>query len=394
MHRALCAARRTHVEHNTDSSLSITHPVSQASVPVLLQLAQNMFPEGTGAPKLTFKIDKAAAMTNELFVNARDAVRKLWEARGYDPYKPEITKQRLGYALDKEEALAYLVVRAMGLQPLFNEYGRVIGTRIGNALVPVDKKLRALRKMGARKAQERATLLGRTAALKLDPPPPRKRAKQEPPADPPLAAAPPDPPPPAHVPDVRFPPGHSLAAMSPEQVQAYLDRLAASIPSGALPLLHGGHVDVAAAAAIAWQIHAPAPVPEPQPEPEPECRLRGWELETHTEKYLIADELAKRNYSRRNRRCTASYPCDAPDHYLGPGMCHGWACYAHEIGACEHVIRVDPDLGPVIEKCGHAARDWLEYLHADRPAGPFGKLVSRPGSKRKWWSPVERAPYR
>ena len=131
MHRALCAARRTHVEHNTDSSLSITHPVSQASVPVLLQLAQNMFPEGTGAPKLTFKIDKAAAMTNELFVNARDAVRKLWEARGYDPYNPEITKQRLGYALDKEEALAYLVCDVVLGTCIPYVHARMIGDRFG-----------------------------------------------------------------------------------------------------------------------------------------------------------------------------------------------------------------------------------------------------------------------
>ena len=118
-----------------------------------------------------------------------------WKARGYDPKKPEITKQKLGYALDQEECVGSLVVRAMGLEPLFENYARVIGKRVNNMLTPLDAKLKALKKSGARGEPDRLALLQARAALNLDPPPPpsRKRPAPEPPPEPapaPAASAP------------------------------------------------------------------------------------------------------------------------------------------------------------------------------------------------------------
>ena len=54
---------------------------------------------------LTAKVDKLAKCTNGLLVDSKTAVQSFWKARGYEPKKPEITKQKLGYALDQEEAL-------------------------------------------------------------------------------------------------------------------------------------------------------------------------------------------------------------------------------------------------------------------------------------------------
>ena len=44
--------------------------------------------------------------------------------------------------LDQEEALGCVVVRAMGLEPLFNNYERVIGKHVNNALTPLNTKLK------------------------------------------------------------------------------------------------------------------------------------------------------------------------------------------------------------------------------------------------------------
>ena len=75
--------------------------VSQVSVNVLLHKANGMFPEGEGAPRAFVKDGRAADMTNELLENATSAIKELWKQRGYDPTKPEQTKAKLGYALDK-----------------------------------------------------------------------------------------------------------------------------------------------------------------------------------------------------------------------------------------------------------------------------------------------------
>ena len=48
---------------------------------VLLQKAACMFPEGNGAPKAFIKDGSAAEKTNELLVNAKDAIDELWKLR-------------------------------------------------------------------------------------------------------------------------------------------------------------------------------------------------------------------------------------------------------------------------------------------------------------------------
>ena len=87
-----------------------THPSWQACVAMCLETAFGMFPEGKGGPKAVPKTEKAAPLTNALLVNASKAVGKFWEARGYDPKKPEVTKAKLGYALDTYDATAYVVL--------------------------------------------------------------------------------------------------------------------------------------------------------------------------------------------------------------------------------------------------------------------------------------------
>ena len=94
---------------------------------LLLQMADAMFPEGQGAPRAMAKVDAAAEKSNELLVNAKEAVDELWRQRGLDPKKPELTKARLGYALDKEEAVGYVVTGAMHLPRLSPDEARAIG---------------------------------------------------------------------------------------------------------------------------------------------------------------------------------------------------------------------------------------------------------------------------
>ena len=170
--------------------MSTLHAQLQVSEPVLQKLLTSMFPEGQGAPKLMAEFNNVAKKTNGLLVDAKEAVVNFWKARDYDPYKPEITKLKLGYALDQEEALGYLVVRAMGLKPLFNNYQRVIGKRVNNMLTPLNKKLKALRKDGARAEPERIALLAKATELNLDPPPPELRKRPAPKPDPEPTAEP------------------------------------------------------------------------------------------------------------------------------------------------------------------------------------------------------------
>jgi hypothetical protein len=170
-------------------------PVSQVTAAaVLLHKAELMFPEGKGAPRAMAKDGAAARKTNELLDNAKKAVDDLWKQRGYDPKKPELTKARLGYALDREEAVGYVVTGAMHLPRLSPDEARTIGKRvvgIVGASGPVGSKLKALRKRGTVAAPQIAALLCTESSLSLAPPP-RKAAA---PAPAPSPAPPPAPPP-------------------------------------------------------------------------------------------------------------------------------------------------------------------------------------------------------
>lgn len=102
---------------------------------LLLQMADAMFPEGQGAPRAMAKVDAAAEKSNELLVNAKEAVDELWRQRGYHKMKPKQREEKLGYQLDREEALGYLVTSALHMPLLLPEEARMIGKRAGSLSV-------------------------------------------------------------------------------------------------------------------------------------------------------------------------------------------------------------------------------------------------------------------
>ena len=96
-----------------------------------------MFPEGQGKPNAAAKLVAVVPMINELFVNAKAAVFKFFQARGYDPRRPKYTKEKLGYALDQYDAIAFVTMRAMGYPLLAPEGEEVVtlGKRCNNFLL-------------------------------------------------------------------------------------------------------------------------------------------------------------------------------------------------------------------------------------------------------------------
>ena len=64
------------------------------------------------------KAGAPAGLTNALVVNGKEAIDKLWKARGYVKMTWRQRSQRaerLGYKLDKEEALVYVVTSALDM---------------------------------------------------------------------------------------------------------------------------------------------------------------------------------------------------------------------------------------------------------------------------------------
>ena len=55
--------------------------VSQVTAAALLAIAECLFPEGKEMPKAVAKLGAAAELTNELAVNAKDAIDSLWMAQ-------------------------------------------------------------------------------------------------------------------------------------------------------------------------------------------------------------------------------------------------------------------------------------------------------------------------
>ena len=171
----------------------------QVSVDFLLQTADYMFPLGKGAPRAMPKVDGAAPLIHTLLFNAKNAVDALWKQRGWDPKKPEKTKAALGYALDQEEAAAYVVTSALHKPLLSPIEARYIGRRINNLAGPcgsITSKLAKLRKRAKAAAPQVAALLQAAAALSFAPPPHQSAASSRAPAP-----APPPEPPPAPPPD-------------------------------------------------------------------------------------------------------------------------------------------------------------------------------------------------
>jgi hypothetical protein len=164
-------------------------------VAALLERAEFKFPEGNGAPRAAPKTGAPAELTNDLVVNARDAILELWNVRGYVKMKAPERKAKLGYALDREEALGYVVASALH-KPLLTAFeARCIGKRAGT--LPVFEKLAGHKKRGTTASPECIALLNEAAPLSFAPP------KAKPPAPTPLPEAtpptplPPPPPPPS-----------------------------------------------------------------------------------------------------------------------------------------------------------------------------------------------------
>lgn len=129
---------------------------------ILQQMADSMFPEGTGRPKAVAKAGSPAQLTNGLIVDAKEAVDALWKARGYLNMKPKQRKEKLGYSLDREEALGYLVTSALHMPLLSPEEARTIGKRAGS--LPVFSKLAESKKRSTRAAPSEGEAVGPSAS--------------------------------------------------------------------------------------------------------------------------------------------------------------------------------------------------------------------------------------
>ena len=129
-----------------------------------------MFPAGKGAPKAVAKEGAAAELTNDLVAHAKEAIDALWKARGYVKMKAAERKQHLGYALDREEALGYVVASALQLhKPLLTAAeARTIGKRRGS--LPVFSKLAEYKKRGTTGSVACVSLLAEAAPLSFAPP--------------------------------------------------------------------------------------------------------------------------------------------------------------------------------------------------------------------------------
>ena len=164
----------------------------------LLLMADRLFPESHGSPKAVPKTGSAANLINELIAAAKAAIDALWKSRGYLELKPSERKARLGYALDREEALGWLVASALHKPHLSAPEARVIGKRAGG--MPYFAKAAEFKRRGTTGCAEHLALLAAPAPLSFAPP----KAKKQPtaPAPPPAAPAPP---PPAPVPPTPTP---------------------------------------------------------------------------------------------------------------------------------------------------------------------------------------------
>ena len=170
---------------------TILHADSQAEVASLLQRLQIMFPEGLGRAKRGPRDGLACPMINMLIVNAKAAVDEFWKVRGYVTLKPDEIKGKLGFRLDREEAMGHVVTSALHLPLLSGDEARVIGKRASGMLGAkgaIGKPLASLTKRGVSTVQ----LLQAKASLSLAPPKKTCATTKHPPGQ--LPQPPPQPP--------------------------------------------------------------------------------------------------------------------------------------------------------------------------------------------------------
>ena len=226
------------------------------------QAAFGMFPEGVGGPKAMPKVGAAAQLTNELLFNASTAVTELWKARGYHPKKPEVTKAKLGYALDQYDATAYVVTSRLQMPLLSASEAACIGKRITNIIGDtgtIGKKLKELRRRGKTTLPQQLELLQGEAKLSFAPPPRHISATSTP------APAPPPPPPPPPM----LPPPPTLL---PPPVDA--DRVAAHLSKLCERALFEVAEATRAAEAFEWVLRQRDLINEPECLGEDEVQLR------------------------------------------------------------------------------------------------------------------------
>ena len=190
----------------------------------LVRKLDHMLPEGHGGPRAFAREGAAAPLTNGLLENASAAVDTLWKQRGYHPTKPEVTKARLGYALDTYEAGAYLVTGAMH-KPLISPFeAKYVGKRIKNIIGKggsIGKELVKLRKRGKVTAPQVTEVLQAKASLNFEPPPRDAPTPAPAPAPAPIppqpTLPPPTPPPPSAPTPPPLPPPIRTAATGPSR---------------------------------------------------------------------------------------------------------------------------------------------------------------------------------
>ena len=135
-----------------------------------------------------------------MLVNAKEAIDQLWIQRGYGKWKalkwvallhPDEIQAKLGYRLDREEAVGFFVAWCLHHPLQSEEHTRFIGKRVGSIVGAVNVQLKALRKRGNSTASQEA-LLSAIAPLSLSPPPKKSATPAAaPPPPPPLDPAPP-----------------------------------------------------------------------------------------------------------------------------------------------------------------------------------------------------------
>ena len=293
---------------------------------VLLLKADGMFPEGQGGPRRFAKDGTAAEKTNELLENAMTAIEELFKQRGYDPKKPEEVKAKLGYALDRYEAAAYLVTGAMHLPLLSQPEAWTIGKRIKNivgASGPVGSKLLKLRRRGKAAAPQIAALLQAQSTLNLEPPP-RKGTVPPPPPPPSAPLAPPPVPPVTEQPCTRA----IAAAASPLQ-RLYGVPAAdawgpdeADLPEDPQPSSPDAPAEARAALSHPWLLCREAAHAIIMASELEDC-YENWDGGFHgTEEMPIEEaiELATVRYKHALRRLQAAIPAAVPELVLEPQM--------------------------------------------------------------------------